>query len=223
MNETTFFLHGLQARMGGPLRDRKAAVLSEVREREFPPCARRGRGRTGTGRRPLRLSRRSPVKEVCFPTETEKGFKAVLYGHFGSAPYFTIGGHRSPGRRGGPGQPGPGPCPRRLPSGRGDRRAGGQGRRLRRHGPPGPPEARGSRDRGLQKRGPDGRGGRPGDRGKESGRLTSRATCAHHEGATGFAGPSLVSEPAVGKVGFDLRAGPNVEYSSIPSTKEESS
>jgi predicted Fe-Mo cluster-binding NifX family protein len=28
--------------------------------------------------------------KICFPTESDKGFEALLYGHFGSAPYFTI-------------------------------------------------------------------------------------------------------------------------------------
>ncbi len=28
--------------------------------------------------------------KVCFPTETAEGLKAVLYGHFGSAPFFTV-------------------------------------------------------------------------------------------------------------------------------------
>jgi predicted Fe-Mo cluster-binding NifX family protein len=27
---------------------------------------------------------------ICIPTETDKGLEAPLYGHFGSAPYFTI-------------------------------------------------------------------------------------------------------------------------------------
>jgi predicted Fe-Mo cluster-binding NifX family protein len=27
---------------------------------------------------------------ICLPTETDRGFEALLYGHFGSAPYFTI-------------------------------------------------------------------------------------------------------------------------------------
>lgn len=27
---------------------------------------------------------------VCIPTETDRGLEALLYGHFGSAPYFTI-------------------------------------------------------------------------------------------------------------------------------------
>ncbi len=28
--------------------------------------------------------------KICFPSETDQGMKAALYGHFGSAPYFTI-------------------------------------------------------------------------------------------------------------------------------------
>ncbi|MCK9574326.1 MAG: NifB/NifX family molybdenum-iron cluster-binding protein [Candidatus Omnitrophica bacterium] len=28
--------------------------------------------------------------KICIPTETNKGKNAVVYGHFGSAPYFTI-------------------------------------------------------------------------------------------------------------------------------------
>ena len=28
--------------------------------------------------------------KVCFPTQDSEGLKAQLYGHFGSAPYFTI-------------------------------------------------------------------------------------------------------------------------------------
>jgi len=28
--------------------------------------------------------------KVCFPTETAEGLKAALYGHFGSAPFFTL-------------------------------------------------------------------------------------------------------------------------------------
>jgi predicted Fe-Mo cluster-binding NifX family protein len=27
---------------------------------------------------------------ICIPTETGKGIKAKVYGHFGSAPYFTV-------------------------------------------------------------------------------------------------------------------------------------
>ncbi|MCM8792674.1 MAG: NifB/NifX family molybdenum-iron cluster-binding protein [Candidatus Omnitrophica bacterium] len=27
---------------------------------------------------------------ICIPTETDEGLKAVVYAHFGSAPYFTI-------------------------------------------------------------------------------------------------------------------------------------
>jgi predicted Fe-Mo cluster-binding NifX family protein len=27
---------------------------------------------------------------ICFPTETAEGLKAVLYGHFGSAPFLTL-------------------------------------------------------------------------------------------------------------------------------------
>ncbi|MCM8783155.1 MAG: hypothetical protein NC818_00015 [Candidatus Omnitrophica bacterium] len=27
---------------------------------------------------------------ICIPTETDKGLKAQVYSHFGSAPYFTI-------------------------------------------------------------------------------------------------------------------------------------
>jgi predicted Fe-Mo cluster-binding NifX family protein len=28
--------------------------------------------------------------KICLPTETDRGLDALLYGHFGSAPYFTI-------------------------------------------------------------------------------------------------------------------------------------
>jgi predicted Fe-Mo cluster-binding NifX family protein len=28
--------------------------------------------------------------KICIPTETNKGIDAVVYGHFGSAPFFTI-------------------------------------------------------------------------------------------------------------------------------------
>jgi predicted Fe-Mo cluster-binding NifX family protein len=28
--------------------------------------------------------------KICIPTETDAGKKAKVYGHFGSAPYFTI-------------------------------------------------------------------------------------------------------------------------------------
>lgn len=28
--------------------------------------------------------------KICFPTETNKGQEAAVYGHFGSAPFFTI-------------------------------------------------------------------------------------------------------------------------------------
>lgn len=28
--------------------------------------------------------------KICIPTETSEGLKAEVYGHFGSAPYFTI-------------------------------------------------------------------------------------------------------------------------------------
>ena len=28
--------------------------------------------------------------KVCIPTETKEGLKAKVYGHFGSAPYFTL-------------------------------------------------------------------------------------------------------------------------------------
>ncbi|HUT07462.1 MAG TPA: NifB/NifX family molybdenum-iron cluster-binding protein [Candidatus Latescibacteria bacterium] len=27
---------------------------------------------------------------ICFPTETNQGLSALLYGHFGSAPFFTL-------------------------------------------------------------------------------------------------------------------------------------
>ena len=27
---------------------------------------------------------------ICFPTETAEGLRALLYGHFGSAPFFTL-------------------------------------------------------------------------------------------------------------------------------------
>jgi predicted Fe-Mo cluster-binding NifX family protein len=30
------------------------------------------------------------IMRICIPTETDEGIKAKVYGHFGSAPYFTI-------------------------------------------------------------------------------------------------------------------------------------
>jgi predicted Fe-Mo cluster-binding NifX family protein len=49
-----------------------------------------GRERLREQSQPKRTSRREAAVKVCIPTETGEGLKARVYGHFGSAPYFTL-------------------------------------------------------------------------------------------------------------------------------------
>jgi hypothetical protein len=36
------------------------------------------------------VKRKDGNMKICIPTETNEGKSAAVYGHFGSAPYFTI-------------------------------------------------------------------------------------------------------------------------------------
>jgi predicted Fe-Mo cluster-binding NifX family protein len=46
--------------------------------------------RAGMRTRMRRLPQGSTVMKICFPNETNQGLKSALYGHFGSAPFFTL-------------------------------------------------------------------------------------------------------------------------------------